>query len=95
MANLVSLITAFLASVVLVSLMQSQKVTAYPLSFYDVMAGDARYIARMIDQYINGNMDQDFVNERISHRTDDMSKEERCAQPMRKGLCRALIPRYT
>lgn len=94
MAKSVIVLVVCLSAAYLLSLLESQGVSAYPLSIFDVMSSDSALLAKMIDQYINNNMDQDFVNERIGNRAEGMSKEERCAQPMRKGFCRALISRY-
>lgn len=81
--------------IVLLNLIEIRMTTGYPLSFYDVVTSDARLISKMLNQYINGNLDPDDVpGERAPQRIESLSKEERCAQPMRRGFCRALIPRY-
>lgn len=68
---------------------------AFPLSLFDFMAKDAKYFTRMLNEMVDESFDIDeesYVGG--NRRVDSLSKDERCALPLRRGHCRALIPRF-
>lgn len=71
---------------------------AKPFDIYDELVGDDdKILLRMADliDSIDSEATADDSNNSASNELKDMQPSERCMQPMRKGVCRALIPRYT
>lgn len=75
-----------------------ERCAAKPYDIYDELVGDDdKLLLRMADliDSIDSETIADDSNNSASNELNDMQPSERCVQPMRKGVCRALIPRYT
>lgn len=78
MANQVTVIV--LGVIIAASMIENS--TGFPISL--------RYLARMLDEMVEDGLDVDDDN----RRSDNLSRNEKCNLPLRKGHCRALIPRF-
>lgn len=70
---------------------------AKPFEIYDENGYDDKILVEMAEliDAISSDAAADEAYNSASNELKDMQPSERCVQPMRKGVCRALIPRYT
>lgn len=68
---------------------------AQPIDMYDEMLSDEKLLLRMADLIDSiGSDDDDDGRQNANIQTVD-TPAERCLLPIRKGVCRALIPRWS
>lgn len=65
--------------------------------YYEFIGNDEKLLLRMADliESIGGDTGTDDSNNSASIELKDMQPSERCNLPVRKGVCRALIPRFS
>lgn len=77
---------------------------AKPFDIYEIVENDEKLLMRMaelMESIADDDLDNDSVHivsssdESSSNELKDMKPGERCILPMRKGLCRALILRWS
>lgn len=72
-----------------------QTVSAQPIDMYDEMLSDEKLLLRMADLIDSIGNDDDDDGRRNPNEQIIESPAERCLLPIRKGVCRALIPRWS
>lgn len=74
-----------------------QTTVAQPIDMYDeMMMSDEKLLLKMADLIESiGNDDDDDDGRRNPNEPIIASPADRCSLPMRKGVCRALIPRWS
>lgn len=94
----------FYASIVILCIcMQSKDCDAKPYDLYDEIIGsDGKQLLQrmsdLIDSIVGSTGNSNSSNgseDSISNELKDMKPGERCILPVRKGFCRALIPRWS
>lgn len=80
---------------VLLVLVVAQSIDAQPIDMDDAILSDEKLLLQMADLIESiGSDDYDDGRRNPNEQIID-SPAERCLLPMRKGVCRALIPRWT
>lgn len=72
-----------------------QTTAAQPIDMYDEMLSDEKLLLRMADLIDSIGSDDDDDGRRNPNEQIIESPAERCLLPIRKGVCRALIPRWS
>uniref|UniRef100_A0A336MP98 CSON004868 protein n=1 Tax=Culicoides sonorensis TaxID=179676 RepID=A0A336MP98_CULSO len=77
------------------TLLTSKTTLAIPLSIYDFMVSDAKFLADVSDYYFGSQKNKDL--KRVVRHENNVRNgiQDRCMLPTRKGYCRALIPRFS
>lgn len=72
-----------------------QTTASQPIDMYDEMLSDEKLLLRMADLIDSIGNDDDDDGRRNPNEQIIESPAERCLLPIRKGVCRALIPRWS
>lgn len=72
-----------------------QTTVAQPIDMYDEMLSDEKLLLRMADLIDSIGNDDDDDGRRNPNEQIIEAPAERCLLPIRKGVCRALIPRWS
>lgn len=72
-----------------------QTIDAQPIDMYDEMMSDEKLLLRMAELIDSIGSDDDDDGRQSINEAIIESPAERCVLPMRKGVCRALIPRWS
>lgn len=88
-----SIVLIIWGSALLITVMQ--QIDAQPIDMYDEMMSDEKFLQRMAELIDSiGSDDDDDGRQNVAELTIDAAAE-RCSLPIRKGVCRALIPRWS
>ncbi|XP_063702759.1 boophilin-H2-like [Culicoides brevitarsis] len=71
---------------------------AMPLSIYDFLISDAKFLSDVGEYYFGADETEDGELKRVVRQENsdrNGSAGDKCMLPMRKGYCRALIPRFS
>lgn len=69
--------------------------TAQPIDMYDEMLSDEKLLLKMAELIDSIGSEDDDDGRRNPNQQIIQSPAERCLLPIRKGVCRALIPRWS
>lgn len=92
-----SLVSAVITVSLILSVVSIEMSAAKPLDIYDEIMEEDKLFLRMAEliESIGSNMDEDDFRQQPYGPQPVKTSPERCSLPVRKGVCRALIPRWS